>query len=86
MVAACRARWKIVKALVLGYTAWDYTMSSAKAVPLATITAMLAQRDAVFSALAKVAQLEHAIFDAQGEYASAMDEHHHSDWHRDPES
>lgn len=60
-----RERWALVKALVLGYSAWDYAMSHAKAVPLATITAMLAQRDTVFSALADMARAEEAAFAAQ---------------------
>lgn len=57
---AFRERWALVKALVLGHTAWDYTMSPAKAIPLATITAMLAQRDAVYAALADMALAERA--------------------------
>lgn len=71
--AACRARWGLVKALVLGYTAWDYTMSSALAVPLATITAMLAQRDAVYAALADMARAEDAQVAARAALRKALD-------------
>lgn len=81
ILIACRARWALVKALVLGRTfdpnEWDNPE---------TIRGLLTQRDAVFLALAKVAGRERDLFDAQGEYTSAMDEHHYPDWHRDPES
>lgn len=57
-LAPLRARWALVKVLVLGYNAWDYTMSKATAVPLSTIAAMLDQRDAVFAAIADKARAE----------------------------
>lgn len=73
----CRERWALVKALVLGYTAWDYIMSSALAVPLATINAMLAQRDAVFAALADMARAEDALSGAQMRAYDAIDSSGH---------
>lgn len=56
MMDPCRERWTLVKALVLGQRASDYTGWCGPS--LRSFAALFAQRDAVFAALADMAQYE----------------------------
>lgn len=63
---ACRARWKIVKALVTGRAT---TLEDVTSEPMSTLhmNGMLAQRDAMFAALAELAQIERGHSDISDE-------------------
>jgi hypothetical protein len=67
MYAACRDRWELVKALVLGKTfepnEWDWPEK---------LRASIAQRDAVFSALADMARAEEAQIAARAALHKAL--------------
>lgn len=62
---ACRERWALVRALVLG-TSW------AKCETMFGTMAMFVQRDAVFAAIVKVHKAEDTLIDACGDYEEAM--------------
>lgn len=66
MLATCRARWALVKALVLGHTDLSALLTGPKAAEL------FAQRDRVFAALTKAHRAEDALIDALGDYEEAM--------------
>jgi hypothetical protein len=60
-MACCRERWALAKALALGHTDLSALLTGPRAVEF------LAQRDAVFAALADMARLEDALLTAQYE-------------------
>lgn len=66
IMAACRALWALVKVLVLGHTDLSALLTGPKALEL------LAQRDAVFAALADMARHEGALADALGDFETAL--------------
>jgi hypothetical protein len=65
-VAALRDRWALVKSLVLGRSDLSALLTGPKAV------ALLAQRDAVFAALARAHRADDALIAALGDYEEAM--------------
>lgn len=73
VVEIVRERWALVKALVLGQA--EYTIPLQRgAQPVPWAGDLLTQRDAVFSALADMARVEQAAFEAQERSIRAMGE------------
>ena len=64
---ACRERWALVKALVLGFTRVTLGGVSRK-----EADALFTQRDAVFAALAKMARHEAAAYEAHAHFQDAL--------------
>jgi hypothetical protein len=65
--AAARARWPLVKALVLGHTDLSALLTGPKAAELLT------QRDAVYAALADVVRHEEGLFQSGNDAMKAID-------------
>jgi hypothetical protein len=66
VLQVARARWALVKALVLGHTDLSALLTGPKALEL------LAQRNAVFAALAGMARAEEAAYTAQAHLAEHL--------------
>lgn len=70
LVAACRARWALVKAMVTGKR---YVLAARPgAEKVAPIYRLFEQRDAIFAALAKAHRAEDTLIEALGDYEEAM--------------
>jgi hypothetical protein len=65
MYAACRDRWELVKALVMGQNGEAIkAVRSSPTLPWAALGGLLQQRDAVYAALADMARCERAYWGA----------------------
>lgn len=72
VLAACRDRWALVKALALGEDAGAWMLSEAWAERWDVVASLFAQRDAVFAALADMARHEEGLEAAAVRAAKAM--------------
>lgn len=69
---ACRARWALVKALVLGEDSGPWMLSEAWAEKWDIVAPLFAQRDAVFSVLTDMARAEEAQKAASARVTTAI--------------